>query len=132
MSTRSRGFANERRKITLPAKMPVAKPTAARNLRFIVHLLSRRSLRLRRRGVGVPQAALQVVEDEADRGRRTRRSSDPPRVVADDEHAAVGGRGLELRDRALGAERTRALQQLSGGPRAPRRRLDGGAGRAAP
>src|SRR4051812_14962691 len=112
MSTRSRGFANERRKMTLPAKMPVAKPSAARKLRFIVGLLSTRSLRLRRLGVGIPQGALQVVEDETDRRRRARRRSDPPRVVAHDEDAAIGRRGLELRDRALGPEPTRALQQL--------------------
>src|ERR1700674_886088 len=98
MSTRSRGFAKERRKITLPAKMPVVKPRAARSLRFIVRLLSTRSLRLRRPGVGVPQGALQVVEDETDRGRRACRRSDPPCFVPHDEHAAVGGGGFELGD----------------------------------
>src|SRR5437868_11268999 len=96
--------------------MPVAKPKAARNLRSIVRLLAPRSLRLRR-FVDVPQAALQVVEDEADRRRRTGRRGDPPTLVANDEHAAVGGRGLELRERALGAKRTRALEQPAGGPR---------------
>src|SRR3981081_4217555 len=99
--------------------MPLAKPRAVVNLRFIVGLLATCSLRLRRLGIDVSQAALQVVEDEADRGRRTRRRRDPPRLVADDKDAAVGGRGLELRDRALGAERTRALEQPAGGPRDP-------------
>src|SRR5882672_8250491 len=113
MSTRSRGLANERRKITLPAKMPVAKPSAARNLRFIVCFLASRSLRLRRLGVGAPESALQIVEDETDRGRRTGRRRDPPRLVSHDEHAAVGGRGLELRDRSSGSECTGALQELA-------------------
>src|SRR5260221_11516729 len=133
MSTRSRGFAKERRKMTLPAKIPVAKPTAARNLRFIVRLLSTWSLRLWRVGLGVPEAALEVVEDEPDRRSRPGRRGDPPRAVADDEDAAIRRRRLELRDRALGAEPARALEQLRRGPRdalggllAPERRAEHG------
>src|SRR5258705_7464606 len=111
MSTRSRGFANERRKTTLPAKIPEAKPTTARNLRFIVQLRSTWwSLRLRGLRLGIAQTALQVVEDEPDRWRRPRRRRNPASAVTHDEHAAARRRSLELRDRPFGAEPARTRQ----------------------
>src|SRR3954449_11338740 len=58
-----------------------------------------RAIVLRRRllaGGQRAQAALEVVEDEPDRRLRGRGGDDRPRAVADDEHASLPRRGLEL------------------------------------
>src|SRR4051812_9138711 len=96
-----------------------------------------RLLRLRRRG-RVPEAGLQVVEDEADGGIRDRRGCDQAVALADDEDAAVGCRRLDLGDRRLlAAQRVGLLEQPARGRREAlgsvaalkRRALDGAVGR---
>ena len=90
--------ANERRKSTLPAKMPVAKPSRARSLRsHRPPSSSSRSLRLRRLAVGAAEAALQVVEDEPDRRRRRRSSRRSAGRRRGRRRRCPRRRGLELR-----------------------------------
>src|SRR5207248_6756606 len=96
---------------------------AASSLRLRLGLLlaRRAAPRLCRLGVvlDAAQAALEVVEHEADRGLRARRRDDPARALADDEDAPVDGRRLELRQLAVaaGAEPFGRPQQLGGGLR---------------
>src|SRR6185312_698682 len=104
----------------LPAKIPVAKPKRASSLRLIVGLLPARPLRLRRLARRAPETALQVVEDEADGGRRAGRRRDAPPAVANDEDAAGVGRRLELGHLArVGAKGRSLLEQLRAGAREP-------------
>src|SRR4051794_27783868 len=100
----------------LPASAPMTKPTRTTSLRRIVRLLPSRSLRLRRFFRRAPEAALEVVEDEADRRRRPGCGGDSPRAVAHDKDTAVVGRSLELGDRCrVAREVVDPRQQLGGG-----------------
>src|SRR5262245_11999654 len=80
-------------------------------LRRIVDLPLAPPPRLVGLGRRAAQATLEVVEDETDRRLGDGRRGDPPRAFANDEHAPVLGRDLELRD---GAVSRRALEQLCG------------------
>src|SRR3982751_6803571 len=108
----------------MPATRPVAKPSRASSLRRIAALLVlvrparplRRRLRCVSAVVDAAQAALQVVEDEADGRVGPGRGHDAAGAVADDEHAAVERRRLELRQRTLArAEALSRLEQLARG-----------------
>src|SRR6476620_3943551 len=108
MSTRSRRRAKRRRKSSVPATEPAPSSMPVRTLRLRIGLLrSRRGLALRRssllgRGGGfeLAQAALQVVEDEADRRLRQRRRSNQAVAVPNDENAPALEGDLELRELA--------------------------------
>src|SRR3954471_1676117 len=97
--------------------MPVPNPKRPSSLRLIFGLPPPGALRRRRILGGATEAALQVVEDEPDGRNGPRRRRNPPRVPADDEDAAFGGRGLELRDPvAVGAKLACAREQLGARP----------------
>src|SRR5262245_10936785 len=92
-----------------PTARPIAKSlrlsTALRPGRLGCGLRLRRGLRLRlcpglwlRFLGGLPEAGLEVVEDEPGGGLDPRRGCDQQVALADDEQAAVAGGGLEVRE----------------------------------
>src|SRR5918995_1148163 len=103
-----------------PASSPPRTPRTAATLRRIGLLLPRGRLgrrlllascrggallpcrRLpRRRRLDAAQRRLEVVEDEAHRGVAAGRRGDARLALADDEHAPLSRRDLQLRERAL-------------------------------
>src|SRR6266704_6195531 len=105
-STRSRWRARRRRKSSVPASEPAPSRTPVRTLRLRIGFLRParrlaprgRAFLRRGRSVEVPQAALEVVEDEPDRRLRLRRRRDQAIAVPDDEDAPALERDLELRE----------------------------------
>src|SRR5262249_31159032 len=100
-STRSRRPPPARRKSAKPTNAPQSSAASATSLRRIIRLrlllLARRALALRRRVADRLQAALQVVEDEADGRLWTGRRDDRPSAFPEDEDAALMRRRFELR-----------------------------------